>query len=71
MGGASQRSVTGTADHDRGRCHARRQLHGRVLGDVGQRRRLAHDQFAQYAERLEHYARKAPDNWFNFYDFWG
>ncbi len=25
---------------------------------------------AQYAERLEHYARKAPDNWFNFYDFW-
>ncbi len=26
---------------------------------------------AQYAARLEHYARKAPDNWFNFYDFWG
>lgn len=25
---------------------------------------------ARYAERLEHYARKAPDNWFNFYDFW-
>ncbi len=24
----------------------------------------------RYAERLEHYARKAPDNWFNFYDFW-
>jgi predicted LPLAT superfamily acyltransferase len=23
-----------------------------------------------YAERLEHYARLAPDNWFNFYDFW-
>ena len=23
-----------------------------------------------YAERLEHFARKAPDNWFNFYDFW-
>ena len=23
-----------------------------------------------YAERLEHHARRAPDNWFNFYDFW-
>lgn len=25
----------------------------------------------RYAERLEHYCRLAPDNWFNFYDFWG
>lgn len=25
---------------------------------------------AKYAERLEHYVREAPDNWFNFYDFW-
>jgi len=25
---------------------------------------------ARYAERLEHYVKKAPDNWFNFYDFW-
>ena len=25
---------------------------------------------SRYAERLEHYARMAPDNWFNFYDFW-
>lgn len=24
----------------------------------------------QYAERLEHFAGKAPENWFNFYDFW-
>jgi len=23
-----------------------------------------------YAQRLEHYCRKAPYNWFNFYDFW-
>ncbi len=23
-----------------------------------------------YAQRLEHYARLAPYNWFNFYDFW-
>ena len=26
---------------------------------------------AQYAQRLEHYCRLAPDNWFNFFDFWG
>ncbi len=25
----------------------------------------------RYAARLEHYARVAPYNWFNFYDFWG
>jgi predicted LPLAT superfamily acyltransferase len=24
----------------------------------------------RYAQRLEHYARNAPYNWFNFYDFW-
>ncbi len=24
----------------------------------------------RYATRLEHYARQAPYNWFNFYDFW-
>jgi len=24
----------------------------------------------RYAERLEHYCRLAPYNWFNFYDFW-
>jgi len=24
----------------------------------------------QYAQRLEHYARQAPYNWFNFYDYW-
>jgi predicted LPLAT superfamily acyltransferase len=24
----------------------------------------------RYADRLEHYTRLAPDNWFNFYDFW-
>lgn len=24
----------------------------------------------RYATRLEHYARMAPDNWFNFYDVW-
>ena len=25
---------------------------------------------AAYARRLEHHARRAPYNWFNFYDFW-
>ncbi len=25
---------------------------------------------ARYAQRLEHYCRLAPYNWFNFYDFW-
>ncbi len=25
---------------------------------------------ARYAERLEHYLREAPSNWFNFFDFW-
>lgn len=24
-----------------------------------------------YAQRLEHYCRLRPDNWFNFFDFWG
>jgi predicted LPLAT superfamily acyltransferase len=24
----------------------------------------------RYAERLEHYTRIAPYNWFNFYPFW-
>lgn len=24
----------------------------------------------QYADKLEHCVRKAPNNWFNFYDFW-
>ena len=24
----------------------------------------------QFADRLEHYCRLAPDNWFNFFDFW-
>ncbi len=34
-------------------------------------RKEALDAYVQrYAERLEHYARSAPDNWFNFYDFW-
>ena len=29
-----------------------------------------HQLVQRYAERLEHYCRLAPYNWFNFYDFW-
>ena len=28
------------------------------------------DAVAAFARRVEHYCRAAPDNWFNFYDFW-
>jgi predicted LPLAT superfamily acyltransferase len=36
-----------------------------------QNRDAAITEFAQrYAQRLEHYARAAPYNWFNFYDYW-
>lgn len=34
-------------------------------------REVAVQQYAQrYADRLAHYVREAPYNWFNFYDFW-
>jgi len=35
-----------------------------------ERGRWLQQQIDAYAQRLEHYARKAPFNWFNFYDFW-
>jgi predicted LPLAT superfamily acyltransferase len=36
-----------------------------------QQRDAAIAEYAQrYAQRLEHYARLAPYNWFNFYDYW-
>jgi len=40
--------------------------------DLDRDRRAADVQFwmQRYAERLEHYARLAPFNWFNFYSFW-
>ncbi|MGZ4980847.1 MAG: lipid A biosynthesis acyltransferase, partial [Methylobacter sp.] len=39
---------------------------------VGRHEREAavHDIMQRYANRLEHYCRLAPYNWFNFYDFW-
>lgn len=30
----------------------------------------ADEAMRRYVERLEHYCREAPYNWFNFYDFW-
>ena len=36
----------------------------------GERERMIEPLFPRYADRLEHYCRVAPYNWFNFYDFW-
>lgn len=36
----------------------------------GSREQALRDYAQRYAQRLEHYAREAPYNWFNFYDFW-
>jgi predicted LPLAT superfamily acyltransferase len=35
-----------------------------------QREASLRDVIQRYADRLAHYARTAPYNWFNFYDFW-
>lgn len=37
----------------------------------GQRKEEAQKYAANYAKRLEVECRKAPDQWYNFYDFWG
>jgi predicted LPLAT superfamily acyltransferase len=37
----------------------------------GERQAAIQHWVQRYADRLEHYARRAPYNWFNFYDFWG
>lgn len=51
-------------------------LHFELFADEVTIRRTNRDEDVQawtqrYADRLEHYARLAPYNWFNFYDFWG
>lgn len=51
-------------------------LHFEQFADAVSLRREQRDadirQWTQsYADRLEHYVRLAPFNWFNFYDFWG
>ena len=43
----------------------------RVFVPRGQRAQAVSALIRGYAARLEHYARLAPYNWFNFYDFWG
>jgi len=50
-------------------------LHFEVLSEEIVIRREHRDEDVQqwmqrYADRLEHYARSEPYNWFNFYDFW-
>jgi predicted LPLAT superfamily acyltransferase len=54
---------------------ARYDIHFERLGDwpdaPEHNRALAADRLLrQYVERLEHHARAAPYNWFNFYDIW-
>ena len=36
----------------------------------GKRQAMLVEHVQRFAHRLEDYCRKAPDNWFNFYDFW-
>lgn len=38
--------------------------------DAGPRDAAVEEAMARYAERLDHYCKSAPYNWFNFYDFW-
>jgi len=38
--------------------------------DRSRRAAAVEEALRQYAQRLEHYCRLAPYNWFNFYDFW-
>ena len=50
-------------------------IHFELLTDAPEVKRSERDATVEaltrhYAQRLEHYARKAPYNWFNFYDYW-
>lgn len=42
----------------------------RLVLPRGAREEVLSGEVARYARRLEDYCRKAPDNWFNFFDFW-
>ncbi len=42
----------------------------RIEASRAQRDAVLRECAQRYADRLEHYARLAPYNWFNFYDFW-
>lgn len=46
------------------------ELAGRPAAGRDERAEAAAHWVESYVRRLEHYARKAPYNWFNFYDFW-
>src|SRR6266550_812620 len=41
-----------------------------IVLDRARRAEDIHLWMKRYTERLEHYARLAPYNWFNFYQFW-
>jgi predicted LPLAT superfamily acyltransferase len=43
----------------------------RLVLPRGARDEALHHEVTRYARRLEDYCRRAPDNWFNFFDFWG
>jgi predicted LPLAT superfamily acyltransferase len=43
---------------------------GRTPVFAGREQRV-HEAIAKYVARVEYYTRSAPDNWFNFFDFWG
>lgn len=45
-------------------------LTDRVVLPRGRREEAMQELVQAYADRLEHYVRMAPDNWFNFFDFW-
>jgi predicted LPLAT superfamily acyltransferase len=36
----------------------------------GERSRVFQSQVQRFADRLSHYTKMAPNNWFNFFDFW-
>ena len=54
---------------DRYEIHFER-LAERIVLDRNRRQDQLAAWVQRYADRLEHYARLAPDNWFNFYDYW-
>lgn len=57
--------------HGGNRYTAHFELFAEVLRLPRENRDAAIAQAAQrYAQRLEHHARRAPYNWFNFYDYW-
>lgn len=46
------------------------QLADGAASERGDRDRVVYERVAHFAARLGHHVRRAPFNWFNFYDFW-